>query len=137
MSGRMALPKRYDIVDMRMHKGAPLLTLSGIVDRNMAESVRNQNILVPRSRLPRLEEDEIFMSQLPGLEVFTLDDKSVPLGIISAVDDTAGQEIWTITTPDGREVLFPVQQEFVVELDPDQGIAVISPPPGLLEIYLG
>lgn len=77
------------------------------------------------------------MSQLPGLEVFTLDDKSVPLGIISAVDDTAGQEIWTITTPDGREVLFPVQQEFVVELDPDQGIAVISPPPGLLEIYLG
>jgi 16S rRNA processing protein RimM len=47
----------------------------------------------------------------------------------------AGQEMWTIRTQKGSEVLFPAREELVPELDLRAREAVIDPPPGLLEVY--
>jgi 16S rRNA processing protein RimM len=52
------------------------------------------------------------------------------------VDTPAGQEIWTILTPEGREILFPAAPDFVLEINPEAGLARIAPPPGLLALYL-
>ena len=58
------------------------------------------------------------------------------IGAIADVDLSSGQEIWRIATPDNKEILFPAVPEFVAELDARTRTARISPPPGLLEIYL-
>lgn len=130
--------KHYAIKKIRMHQGRPLLTLEGVPDRTAAELLRGQRIFIPEDRLPELEPDEIYMSELPGLEVMTRgEDGSVsPLGTLTQADIQAGQELWTITTPDGKEVLFPATPEFVESIDLESGQVVIAPPPGLLEIYL-
>jgi 16S rRNA processing protein RimM len=52
------------------------------------------------------------------------------------VEFPGGQEIWAIHTDGGREILFPVVEDFVLSVNLEEGRAVIDPPPGLLEIYL-
>lgn len=133
-----AAPKRYSLKNMRMHQGRPLLTLEGVPHRTAAELLRGQRVFIPEDRLPELEPDEIYMSELPGLEVMARgeDGRLGPLGTLTRADIQAGQELWTITTPEGREVLFPATGEFVESIDMDENRVVIAPPPGLLEIYL-
>lgn len=130
--------KPYKLKKMRMHQGRPLVTLEGVPDRTAAELLRGQRVFVPASRLPELADDEIYMSDLPGLEVFVREDgaRERPLGTLTLAEIQAGQEIWTITTPDGKEVLFPATEDFVESIDLEAGKVVITPPPGLLEVYL-
>lgn len=132
-------PIRYKLKRLRIHKERPLLTLEGIADRNAAELLRNMLIFIPKNRLPELDEDEVYLTDLPGLNVLVReheDQPAIPLGTLETVDDIAGQELWTIITPDGKEVLFPVAEEFVELIDFNENIAVITPPPGLLDLYL-
>ncbi|MDL2285144.1 ribosome maturation factor RimM [Desulfovibrio sp. OttesenSCG-928-F07] len=132
-------PVRYTVKSIRMHHERPLVTLNGVPDRTAAELLRNMDIFIPQSRLPVLNDDEFYLTDLPGLQVFVrTEDTNEPyeLGILEFADEIAGQEIWTIRSNSGKEVLFPVAEQFVELVDFDKNIAVICPPPGLLDLYL-
>ena len=61
-----------------------------------------------------------------------------PVGILEDILDLAGQEIWSIRAPEadgGYEILFPAVPDFVQDMDVDEGVAVIDPPEGLLDLY--
>ena len=130
-----APPRAVGIIAARFHHDRLLLTLENSPDRNTAENLRGAEVLVPRERLPKLEEGEIYLADLPGFTVI-LDETNEAIGAIAAVDLSSGQEIWRITTPDNKEILFPAVPEFVAELNAQTRTARIAPPPGLLEIYL-
>ena len=130
-----APPRPVGIIAARFHHGRLLLTLENSQDRNTAETLRGAEVLVPRERLPELEEGEIYLADLPGFTVI-LAETDEPIGAIADVDLSSGQEIWRITTPDNKEILFPAVPEFVTELNARTRTARIAPPPGLLEIYL-
>lgn len=129
-----AKPSPVGIIAARFHHGRLLLTLENSPDRNTAETLRGAEVLVPRERLPDLEEGEIYLADLPGFTVI-LDETGETIGAIADVDLSSGQEIWRIATPDNKEILFPAVPEFVTELDARARTARIAPPPGLLEIY--
>jgi 16S rRNA processing protein RimM len=121
---------------LRRHHGALLAALEGVETRNEAETLRAHTVLVSEDSLPELAGDEVFLKDLPGLAVYVREQGELRLlGRISHVDSPAGQDIWTILTTDDREVLFPAVDAFIESLDPEQGRAVIDPPPGLLELY--
>lgn len=117
----------------RPHQGRWLLTFEGVADRDAAEALRDMEVMIPVAGLPPLAEDELLLMDLPGLEVRLPSGDA--LGRIARVDTPAGQEIWVIETPQG-EVLFPAAPEFVRLVDLERGLAVIDPPPGLLDLYL-
>lgn len=164
--GKVA-PRPYKIAAMRRHNGRPLIKLEGVPDRTAAEFLRGYTVLVPESRFPELNEDEVYLRDLPGLTVlvpleFTdqlsepvkrlmrfeaenkadilaeleLEGEYAVLGRIASVADVVGQEIWTITGPQEREVLFVATDDFVDAIDVDSGYAAIYPPDGLLDLYL-
>jgi len=119
----------------REHKDRLLVVFEGLADRDAAETLRGAELLVREADLPEPGEDELYLYALEGLAV-RLEDGS-PLGTIREVQLLpAGQELWAIETEDGREVLFPVAEEFVAGVDLDDGFVSIAPPPGLLDLYL-
>lgn len=129
--------RRFVALGARAHHGGLLLRLQGIESRTDAELYKSHTVLVSRDRLPPLDEGEAFLADLPGLHVLVEGaDGPVPLGVIERAEAPAGQLLWTIRTPDAREVLFPAVEEFVLSIDLDKGEALIDPPPGLLDIYL-
>ena len=130
-----AQPKPYGVIFARHHHNRLLLTLENVPDRDAAELLRNAEVLVPRERLPALKPGEVYLADLLGFTVI-LQETGETIGSITQANLTGGQEIWQITTPEGKDILFPAVPEFVAELDADAKVARITPPPGLLEIYL-
>ncbi|WP_462326278.1 ribosome maturation factor RimM [Desulfobaculum sp.] len=127
--------RRYSVVSWRSHKGAVLVTFEGVADRTAAEALRGYEMLVREADLPELTDEELYLYQIEGLSVVL--EGGEALGTVREVQMPAGQELWAIDTPDGREVLFPVAEEFVRDVDLDARVVVIAPPPGLLDLYLG
>lgn len=137
--------KPHTVVRIRRHHGGLLVLLEGVDTRNDAELLRSHTVLVDESKLPALEEDEVYLKDLPGLRVFLASPSSQngnepaageALGVIREVSSPAGQELWAIVTGEGKEILFPAVDEFVLSIDLKEGRAIIDPPPGLLELYL-
>ena len=128
-------PRPVRVVAVRMHKGRPLALLEGLCERTEAAKLRGAKLLLPEDELPAAAEDELYLRQLPGLEV-VLHENGRSIGHIDHVEFPGGQEIWAIRTVGGRELLIPAVASFVLSVDLEKGRVVISPPPGLLEIYL-
>lgn len=122
------------IVSFRQKDQFAFLALAGVTDRNCAESLRGKQIFAERSVLPQPDEDEVFLQDIVGCNVFLRD--GALLGRLDHVEFPAGQEVWSIMTSDGKEVLFPAQPIFIVSINLAQQSVCIDPPEGLLEIYL-
>lgn len=129
-------PRPASCAAVRFHKGRPLVLLEGVRDRTAAEGLRGVRILVRRADLPDLDEDEVYLHDILGLDVLE-DATGRRLGVLEHVEFPNGQEVWSIRTDDDREILFPAVEEFIADFDLEAGFVRIAPPPGLLELYLG
>lgn len=97
--------------------------------------LRGQTLLIPESALPELDEDEVYLHDMLGLSV-VLDATGQKLGVLDHVLFHGEQELWSILTPEGKEILLPAVPEFVADIDLDTEIIRITPPEGLLELYM-
>lgn len=130
-----ARPRQVRVQSWRMHNSRVLLKLDQVEGRDAVDLLRGAELLVRETDLPPRKEGEIYLRELIGAQVFL---PSGPLlGRIQAVSDAGGQELWTIRTEDGREVLFPAHDDLILEVDLSQHLVRIDPPPGLLDLYLG
>ena len=118
-----------------MHQGTPLIRFVEAPDRTVAEFLRGQTLLIPESALPELDEDEVYLHDMLGLSV-VLDATGQKLGVLDHVLFHGEQELWSILTPEGKEILLPAVPEFVADIDLDTEIIRITPPEGLLELYM-
>ena len=92
-------------------------------------------LLIPESALPELDEDEVYLHDMLGLSV-VLDATGQKLGVLDHVLFHGEQELWSILTPEGKDILLPAVPEFVADIDLDTEIIRITPPEGLLELYM-
>ena len=134
-NGGLARP--FTVARVRKHHGTLLISFEGVCTRNDAELLRSHTVFITKDRLPALDEDEVYLDDLPGLHVIVVEgDSERELGIINSVSAPAGQILWSILAPDGKEILFPAVEQFIIALDLEAGAARIAPPPGLLDLYL-
>jgi 16S rRNA processing protein RimM len=107
-----------------------LVTFAGVEDRNAAEQLRGRYVLIERVRLPALEEGEIFLHELVGLEVARADGTRV--GKVVRVYELRPANLIEVRTERGT-VLVPFVGSIVREVDVRGGRLVIEPPEGLLD----
>ena len=117
----------------RDHSGVLQIKFKGIDDRTAAESLRNLILeaSVDETELP-FEEDEYYDRQLIGLAV--LDNQAQELGEVADVLHLPGHDVLSIVLENEKEILVPLVEEFVPVVDIAQGLIVITPPEGLLEL---
>ena len=136
-AGRFA-PRPVRIRDWHLWQDQLILSIEGCNDRSTAEQYRGQELLIDESFLPEPEDDEPYLRDIIGLQAFLQSGELV--GEIEDIDFPAGQEIWTIRTPESEgscEILLPAVPEFILDIDLDGGRVIIEPPAGLLELYRG
>ena len=114
----------------RWHREILLLTIAGIDSREVAETYRNTELLVPVADLPRLEDPEDFYDhQLVGLTARSTDGTA--LGEVAAVRHE-GADLLVVRRPDGGEALIPFVSALVPTVDVAGGRVVIADRPGLV-----
>ncbi|MBQ3141615.1 MAG: 16S rRNA processing protein RimM [Clostridia bacterium] len=90
------------------------------------------NILYFDRKDAKLPAGTYFQSDLIGLEVRDADDGRV-YGTLSDVYPTGANDVYTVKTPDGREVLIPAIRQVVVKVELEEGIMTIRPLEGLFD----
>jgi 16S rRNA processing protein RimM len=116
----------------RVQGKAVVIKFEGINDRNTAEELQGQGVLVAKEDLPALAEDEYYWYQLVQLPVMTAEGQQ--LGRVDSIFSNGAQDIMVVK--DGKtELLVPIVESIIKE-HTKKGV-VIAPPPGLLEIQRG
>ncbi len=120
----------YHIEHMRPHQGYGLLKLEGVDDRNQAELLREQFVMVTIEDAVPLEEGEFYLYQLIGLNVQTQTGED--LGTLTDVLDTGANDVYIVDSPRYGEILIPALEDTIVETNIDAGILTVKLPEGLL-----
>jgi 16S rRNA processing protein RimM len=130
-SASQGRPGSLTVAATRWHQSRLLVRFAEVTDRTRAEAVRGLSLLadVDADEVPA-DPEEFYDHQLVGLGVVTTDGRDV--GEIAAVLHGAGQDLLTVRTPAGTEVLVPFVSQLVPEVDVAAGRVVVADRPGLL-----
>lgn len=116
------------LLGARVHKGHLLLRLEGCPDRTAAERLRGQWLYIPIEEAMPLEADEFYEHEVLGLRVETTAQEL--LGYIQEVLFTGANEVFVVKGSAG-ELLIPVLEDVVLEIDRAGQRVVVALPPGL------
>ncbi|HLG78041.1 MAG TPA: ribosome maturation factor RimM [Ktedonobacteraceae bacterium] len=123
---------RYRIAGVRPYKGdVLLLKLAGIDDATAAESLRNDELVIPASELAPLPPDSYYQHDIIGLQVITLAGHVV--GTIHDIMETGVHDVYVVNSPEGKQVLIPAIKDVVKQVDLIRKVMYIDPMPGLLD----
>ncbi len=129
-------PQPIKLVAGRYVEGKNLcvVKLAGINDRNAAEELRNCKLMVKASDRPQLEEDEYYVPDLIGLQVFMQASGELVGTVVDIIP--AGNDLLEVQLHDQEKktVLIPFVKAIATVVDLKAGRIEIDPPTGLLEI---
>lgn len=95
--------------------------LAGIADRDQAVRLMNSDIVIDRSQLPVLDENEFYWRDLAGLKVSNL--SGVDLGTVESLLETGANDVLVVRKDGGPEILIPFIVERVIHyVDIESGI---------------
>lgn len=115
---------------LRFDAKGPVVRLAEIAQREALMPLAGRDAFMPRAQLPQAADDEVYLVDLLGLPVRTVEGRAV--GRLHDVLDAGGRQIFVIR--DGsKEYLVPNVDPFIERLDPADGEIVIRPIEGLLE----
>ncbi|MGI6109745.1 MAG: ribosome maturation factor RimM [Eubacteriaceae bacterium] len=130
----------YPVQSVRLHQGKILLKLEGVPDRTAAEKLKGSIIEINREEAQELEEDEFYIADLLGSDVYDRDGNKVGrlLQVIqtSGGSDTAEISVSSPAFRQGckdekqakRPLYLPFRHEFFIEISPESGKIVVDIP---------
>ena len=98
-----------------------------------AEDLMKCDLYLPLNLLPELEEDQFYFHEIIGFKVEDANYGTV--GTISSVNDTTSQALFEIEN-NGKEILIPMNDEFLVKVDKPNKTIFVKTPEGLIDLYL-
>jgi 16S rRNA processing protein RimM len=122
--------RRLELRLLGAAKGVLIARLSGVEDRNCAETLRGLHLYLPRSALPPPEPEEYYHTDLLGLEVVLSD--GTPVGRVRAIHDFGAGDTLEIERPGAPSAMVPFSRAVVPVVEIEAGRLVVEPPPGLL-----
>ncbi len=107
----------YEIQSVRYHKGMVLLKFKGIEDMTAAELLKGAILKIDRKDSLPLEEDEYYIADLYGMQVYTVDEERY-LGEIVDVIYTGSNDVYAIRK-EGRikDLLLPAIKQVVKKVN--------------------
>ncbi|MFL5560413.1 MAG: ribosome maturation factor RimM [Gemmatimonadaceae bacterium] len=126
-----------EVVGARPFKDGFLVTFTGITDRNAADLWRDRYLLIPESELPAPADDEIYLHDVPGMQV-ELPDGTVVGRVITVWELPQGLMLDVArgdVAPSAKEstVMIPYDERTVHSIDRDGRRIVVDVPDGLLD----
>jgi 16S rRNA processing protein RimM len=120
----------HAVKHVRMHQDYALLTLNDVPDRNHAEHLRGLFVMVGLQDAVPLDDDEVYLYQLIGMEVHT--EQGDFLGTVTDVLETGANDVYIVQSQQYGEVLIPVTDETILDTDTETNRITVKLPDGLL-----
>lgn len=118
-------------VKSRPHKNITLCKIKGVDNIDDAQRLRGKIVYIDRGDI-RLGEGVNFVQDLIGLDVLDADTQK-NYGKLTDVLRTGANDVYEITSGDGKKYLAPVIDEVIIEKNIDKGFVLIRPMKGLFD----
>jgi 16S rRNA processing protein RimM len=126
--GDQYLPVKINSI--RRHSKALLVSIDEYTDREKAGELRNQAVYVPISSILPLPDGEFYHHQVIGMHV--IDETNRPIGQVTEILETGANDVLIVQATNGRELLIPVIDAVVLDIDLESSTIKIQPLPGLI-----
>jgi 16S rRNA processing protein RimM len=126
--GQTPVPLRLERYRLRLDHGWVLLKFEGYDDRDRADELRGAWVQIPESEGLPLDQDEYYEHQIIGLTVETSSGEG--LGRVTEILYTGANDVYVVRSGD-QELLIPVVEHVVLEVDLPGGRLVVDVPDGL------
>lgn len=98
-----------------------------------AQVLIKKKIYLPLDKMPERDKDDFTYQDLKGY--FVTDETKGELGEILSVIEYPQQFVATVFFKE-KEILFPLNEDMIVEIDEDEKTLLVDLPEGLLDLYL-
>ena len=114
----------------RSHNAGLLLTFEGYTTPEAVGQFRNRLLYVRMDNLPTLAEGEYYHHQLLQLRVTS--DTGQPIGVVSEIIETGASDVLVVRPQFGPDVLIPIVDSFVQDINLSSGEITVHLIPGML-----
>ncbi len=123
----------FFILQSRLHKSSLLrIRFEDIKDEAGANSIMGTELYLPLNMLPKLSGNKFYYHEVIG---FILQDKTHGnIGTIVSINDSGSQALF-VAEKEGKELLLPITDEIIIEVDREEGTIYVQAPEGLVELY--
>jgi 16S rRNA processing protein RimM len=98
-----------------------------------AQPLLKKKIYLPLTKMPDRSDEDFHYNDLKGFIVH--DENHGELGEVIEINEYPQQFVATVAYQN-KEILFPLNEEIIIEIDEDKGTLLVELPDGLLDIYL-
>lgn len=127
-TGRALLP--LEIQNVKYFKQYVILKFKGIDSINDIEKYTKCPLLVSREDAVELEEDEYFMADMIGMNVYT--DEGEEFGKLTDIMETGANDVYVISTESHGEVLIPAIKDCILDINTEEHKMIIHLINGLI-----
>ncbi|HJB28852.1 MAG TPA: ribosome maturation factor RimM [Candidatus Blautia faecavium] len=122
--------RKLEIQNVKFFKNLAILKFKGIDNINDIEMYKGRELWIPREEGQELGEDEYYIADLLGLSVILED--GTHFGTLKDVMETGANDVYVVTTDEGKEVLLPAIKECILKIDLEQEQMTVHLMKGLL-----
>ncbi|MGN0334857.1 MAG: ribosome maturation factor RimM [Lachnospiraceae bacterium] len=120
-----------EISGVKFFKNQVILKFKGVDNINDIEKYKGKDLLIRREDAVELEENENYVADLIDLRVVTEDGQE--LGTLTEVMETGANDVYVVTSKDGKEILLPAIRDCILDVDLDEEVMTVHLMPGLLD----
>lgn len=106
-----------EVQSVKFFKQFVIVKFKGIDNINDIEKYKGKGLFVPREDAVPLDEDEYYIADLIGMEVFTEDGR---FGVVKDVMETGANEVYIVESDDHGEVLIPAIRQCVLDINVEE-----------------
>ena len=125
------LETEWEVEKVRYKGNMVIMKIKGIDRVEDAEKLRDKFMYVSREDSRELEEEEYFISDMIGIEAYTVDGEHI--GTLKEVLQYAANDVYVIKGNNDQEYLIPAVMKFVPTIDMNERKMIIDPIKGMLE----
>ena len=98
------------------HKGDIwLASVEGIGDKDAADALKGTKLYIPRGDMPELSDDEVYLSDLIGMEC--IDENGDFIGTVIAVENFGAGDLLDIKPKQGHSFFLSYDDKTVLKID--------------------
>ena len=122
----------FFIKKCQLHKSELLrIQFDSVENEAAAMALLKKDLYLPLSLLPPLKGTQFYYHEVVG---FSVEEDGKLLGAIQQVIESGAQALFQVQTEEGKEVLIPIHNDFIVAIHRDLKKIVMQLPEGLLEL---
>ena len=118
-----------EVQSVKFFKQFVIVKFRGIDNINDIEIYKGKSLLVPREDAVELGEDEYYIADLMGMEVFTEEGR---FGVLKDVMETGANEVYIIDSDEHGEVLVPAIHDCILDVNIEEKVMKIRLLDGLV-----